>query len=171
MKTTPLTDEPAQEPVTGQAPCARQCEAKAFEIEIRQLQRALKEAQTVQEPVAWRWASTSHFRKNKPKDAEDFYWEPLYAAPQTATVQEPVVWAQKGYEYVSLTPDQYHTEPLYAAPQPVVGIPTTETSEPVNQQLLEALKRYVMQDETHDMTNNNLYKSAIDAIAAAEGKS
>ena len=33
-----LYDEP-----TGQPPCARFCEAKAFEIEIRQLQRALKE--------------------------------------------------------------------------------------------------------------------------------
>jgi len=96
------------------------------------------------------------------------------------TVQEPIRWACK-YN-LGTRIEIFHTKaqaekyvegskrngadvslmPLYAAPQ---------SAEPVNQQLLEALKRYVMQDETHDMTNNNLYKSAIDAIAAAQGDS
>ena len=35
---------------THPAPCARHCEAKAFEIEIRGLKSALKQAQPVQEP-------------------------------------------------------------------------------------------------------------------------
>ena len=40
---------------THPAPCARHCEAKAFEIEIRSLKSALKQAQQVQEPVACRF--------------------------------------------------------------------------------------------------------------------
>ena len=77
--------------------------------------------------------------------------------------QEPVAWAQKGYEYVSLTPDQYHTEPLYAAPQ---------SAEPVNQMLLEALKRvrnWGEGDRVH-YTGNHPVAQARAAIAAAEGK-
>ena len=39
-------------------------------------------AQTEQEPVAWQWLDTAHFRKKLPKDAGDGVWNPLYAAPQ-----------------------------------------------------------------------------------------
>ena len=35
-----------------------------------------------QEPVAWQWLDTAHFRKKLPKDAGDGVWNPLYAAPQ-----------------------------------------------------------------------------------------
>ena len=38
---------------THPAPCARHCEAKAYEIEIRSLNSRLKQAQPKQEPVAW----------------------------------------------------------------------------------------------------------------------
>ena len=41
-----------------------------------------KLAQTEQEPVAWQWLDTAHFRKKLPKDAGDGVWNPLYAAPQ-----------------------------------------------------------------------------------------
>ena len=39
-------------------------------------------AQPEQEPVAWQWLDTAHFRKKLPKDAGDGVWNPLYAAPQ-----------------------------------------------------------------------------------------
>ena len=41
-----------------------------------------KPAQPEQEPVAWQWLDTAHFRKKLPKDAGDGVWNPLYAAPQ-----------------------------------------------------------------------------------------
>ena len=42
--------------------------------------------------------------------------------------------------------------------------------EQVNQQLLWLLSRYVQQDLQQGMTDNNLYREAAHAIAAAEGK-
>jgi hypothetical protein len=33
------------------------------------------------EPVAWQWLTTGHFRKKLPKDAEISAWNPLYTAP------------------------------------------------------------------------------------------
>ena len=35
-----------------------------------------------QEPVAWQWLTTAHFRKKLPKDAEKGAWSPLYTHPQ-----------------------------------------------------------------------------------------
>ena len=46
---------PLQAAGTHPAPCARHCEAKAFEIEIRGLKSALKQAQPVQEPATCRF--------------------------------------------------------------------------------------------------------------------
>ncbi len=43
-------------------------------------------AQPEQEPVAWQWLDTAHFRKKLPKDAGDGVWNPLYAAPQRTFV-------------------------------------------------------------------------------------
>ena len=37
-------------------------------------------------------------------------------------------------------------------------------------ELLEALERYVQQDATHGMTDNNLYRTARAAISKARGK-
>jgi hypothetical protein len=34
-----------------------------------------------QEPVAWQWLNTAHFRKKLPKDAEPGAWRALYTAP------------------------------------------------------------------------------------------
>ena len=34
-----------------------------------------------QEPVAWQWLTTAHFRKRLPKDAEKGAWNPLYTSP------------------------------------------------------------------------------------------
>ena len=48
---------------------------------------AIKEALAQeQEPVAWQWLDTAHFRKKLPKDAGDGVWNPLYAAPQRTWV-------------------------------------------------------------------------------------
>ena len=37
------------------------------------------------EPVAWQWLTTAHFRKKLPKDAEKGAWNPLYTTPQQRT--------------------------------------------------------------------------------------
>lgn len=44
---------------------------------------ALKAAleQPEQEPVAWQWLNTAHFRKKLPADAEPRAWNPLYTHP------------------------------------------------------------------------------------------
>jgi hypothetical protein len=47
---------------------------------MREVQRLGQEIE--QEPVAWQWLDTAHFRKKLPKDAGDGVWNPLYAAPQ-----------------------------------------------------------------------------------------
>ena len=44
------------------------------------------QAKQEQEPVAWQWLDTAHFRKKLPKDAGDGVWNPLYAAPQRTFV-------------------------------------------------------------------------------------
>ena len=46
---------------------------------------ALKSATGVvgpaQEPVAWQWLGSAHFRKKLPKNADITAWNPLYTAP------------------------------------------------------------------------------------------
>jgi hypothetical protein len=37
--------------------------------------------QPVQEPVAWQWLNTAHFRKKLPADAERGAWNPLFTHP------------------------------------------------------------------------------------------
>ena len=44
------------------------------------------QAKQEQEPVAWQWLDTAHFRKKLPKDAGDGVWNPLYAAPHRTWV-------------------------------------------------------------------------------------
>ena len=38
-------------------------------------------AQPEQEPVAWQWLGSAHFRKKLPKNADITAWNPLYTAP------------------------------------------------------------------------------------------
>ena len=38
-------------------------------------------AQPAQEPVAWQWLGSAHFRKKIPKNADITAWNPLYTAP------------------------------------------------------------------------------------------
>ena len=42
---------------------------------------ALKLAQPAQEPVAWQWLGSAHFRKKLPKNADITAWNPLYPTP------------------------------------------------------------------------------------------
>lgn len=46
---------------------------------IKAIREAL--AQPEQEPEAWQWIRTAHFRKCKPKDAQKGEWRPLYTSP------------------------------------------------------------------------------------------
>jgi hypothetical protein len=50
---------------------------------MREVQRLGQEIE--QEPVAWQWLTTAHFRKKLPKDAEKGAWNPLYTTPQQRT--------------------------------------------------------------------------------------
>ncbi len=55
-----------------------------YELERRKqaLRAALaQEEQQEQEPVAWQWLNTAHFRKKLPANAESGAWNPLYTAP------------------------------------------------------------------------------------------
>lgn len=55
------------------------------------LRAALAEPEEpVQEPVAWQWLDTAHFRKKIPPDATPSDWRPLYTAP----LQRPAEPAQ-----------------------------------------------------------------------------
>ena len=38
-------------------------------------------AEPVQEPVAWQWLDTAHFRKKIPAHATPAHWRPLYTVP------------------------------------------------------------------------------------------
>ena len=64
---------------THPAPCARHCEAKAFEIEIRGLKSALKQAQPVQEPATCRFC---HSKKGS------WTWQ-CYKCGEIDDVQKP----------------------------------------------------------------------------------
>jgi hypothetical protein len=48
---------------------------------ITSLRQAIAETEK-QEPVAWQWLTTAHFRKKLPKDAKKGAWNPLYTTPQ-----------------------------------------------------------------------------------------
>jgi len=54
---------------------------KRARIGVESLRQAIAEAEK-QEPVAWQWLTTAHFRKKLPKDAEKGAWNPLYTHPQ-----------------------------------------------------------------------------------------
>ena len=54
---------------------------------------AMKVAQPAQEPVAWQWLGSAHFRKKLPKNADITAWNPLYTTPPVQrTEQEPVAY-------------------------------------------------------------------------------
>ena len=46
---------------------------------MRETQRLGQEIE--QEPVAWQWLGSAHFRKKLPKNADVTAWNPLYTAP------------------------------------------------------------------------------------------
>ena len=50
-------------------------------------------AQPAQEPVAWQWLGSAHFRKKIPKNADITAWNPVYSAPQRP-------WAGLTYEEI-----------------------------------------------------------------------
>jgi len=45
-------------------------------------------AQEEQEPVAWQWLNTAHFRKDLPANAESGAWNPLYAHPPRHDIEK-----------------------------------------------------------------------------------
>ena len=53
-------------------------------------EHAMRETQRLgleieQEPVAWQWLGSAHFRKKLPKNADVTAWNPLYTAPPKRT--------------------------------------------------------------------------------------
>ena len=57
---------------------------------MREVQRLGQEIE--QEPVAWQWLGSAHFRKKLPKNADVTAWNPLYTHPPQRTEQEPLAW-------------------------------------------------------------------------------
>ena len=47
-------------------------------------QDKLAQPEQEQEPVAWQWLGSAHFRKKLPKNADITAWNPLYIAPPAA---------------------------------------------------------------------------------------
>ena len=113
-------EQPEQEPDrralqaegTHPAPCARHCEAKAFEIEIRGLKSALKQAQQVQEPVACRFC---HSKKGS------WTWQ-CYKCGEIDDVQQPALPlpVQEPVGYVKGT---YAGRLIYDTINPAVCLP------------------------------------------------
>ena len=50
---------------------------------MRETQRLGQEIE--QEPVAWQWLGSAHFRKKLPKNADITAWNPLYTHPPKET--------------------------------------------------------------------------------------
>jgi hypothetical protein len=50
---------------------------------MRETQRLGQEIE--QEPVAWQWLGSAHFRKKLPKNADITAWNPLYTTPPKET--------------------------------------------------------------------------------------
>jgi len=63
--------------------------------------------QPEQEPVAWQWLNTAHFRKKLPADAEPGAWNPLYTHPPRRD------WRGLTEEEIS---DIFEAEPRYHYP-------------------------------------------------------
>lgn len=60
--------------------CQTEAEKTAYAFGWWKALETKRMEQSQQEPVAWQWLTTAHFRKNLPKDAEPGAWTPLYAA-------------------------------------------------------------------------------------------
>ena len=75
-----LGQEIEQEPVElcqyGQEPAS--CTSNPMDCQCA-IDAAL--AQPEQEPVAWQWLGSAHFRKKLPKNADITAWNPLYTTP------------------------------------------------------------------------------------------
>ena len=51
------------------------------DVSDEQVLQDVQKALPVQEPVAWQWLGSAHFRKKIPKNADVSAWNPLYANP------------------------------------------------------------------------------------------
>ena len=63
------------------APSAKLWPAGTQHRIIKALRAVLAEPVQEQEPVAWQWLNTGHFRKKLPRTAELGNWQPLYTHP------------------------------------------------------------------------------------------
>jgi hypothetical protein len=57
---------------------------------MQEVQRLGQEIE--QEPVAWQWLGSAHFRKQIPKNADVTAWNPLYTHPPQRTEKKMVMW-------------------------------------------------------------------------------
>jgi len=76
--------EAAQQALEALEICAVRQEHQWHGLQQVQIVKAALRAaleQPEQEPVAWQWLNTAHFRKKLPADAEPGAWNPLYAHP------------------------------------------------------------------------------------------
>lgn len=167
---TPLERLAQQQAGTHPAPCARSCEANAYEIQIRQLSSerdamAAKLAELEgQEPVAWQHRNGT-LSCRCPEGQAGAYWVPLYARPVPAEPVnarlldalsallddiEALIGESAGVYGLHLNGDVSpwseleeggRFERLSSMSRAREAIAAAAHTEPVNTQLLEALKR------------------------------
>jgi hypothetical protein len=96
-----------------------------------------------QEPVAWQWLGSAHFRKKIPKNADITAWNPLYHYPQKLE-QKIVAWGvfegnlhdmffsqEEAQEMARLKGSHAEAKPLYTYPpqRTWVGLTDEEISD------------------------------------------
>jgi hypothetical protein len=181
---------------THPAPCARHCEAKAFEIEIRSLKSALKhwysvsKQQAEQEPVAWieRDMQCDDFDpdsvtcEKQTIAADGWEWIPLYTTPPAAQPeQEPVakvvstapdrIWLDLGFD------PQDETEVLFGELHDVTwsadnatgyGIEYVRTTPPLPEQEPTPWRDMIVVSLVREGINKHRARELADHFAAAQ---
>ena len=71
--------KPHEDAVISHSEAITALEEALAEHAMREVQRLGQEIE--QEPVAWQWLGSAHFRKKLPKNADITAWNPLYTTP------------------------------------------------------------------------------------------
>ena len=108
----------------------------------RQIDKAIAELES-QEPMAWQWLGSAHFRKKIPKNADITAWNPLYHYPPKLE-QKIVAWGvfeenlhdmfftqEEAQEMAKLKGSHAEVRPLYTHPpqRTWVGLTDEERSQ------------------------------------------
>ena len=124
----------------------------------------MKHDEMKQEPVAWQWLTTAHFRKKLPKDAEKGAWNPLYTTPQPKQEQdEPVAVVDStisGHINWLCTFFPKQGTKLYTTPQ---------QRKPLTDEQIEQIENGIWRPEFFDDVERQANREFARAIEAAHG--